>query len=291
MIVISYIIAIVLFAVVDILGTTVTLTFINAIGHLIGWQNIHNTRIGQYFGAFIGALLGIYVGIKSFEILGHQSNYYLLLPIFGIVWLILNFKINPIHFPISQRLGVLTTLLLVPLVYRPEFFWTIIFIFIGLILSTIFMMLVLPKINEKRMRREVSDDEIEDEDVEFLELFNKRDPVTNFIPREAEIILHTKAIRKNPHDIQRIFLRGRTYYDLRNYDNALADFEAVIALSENNKNELRCYIASHLFVGKICLNKGHIPEARLYLNKVMDIVGKENGRFSHFAQEAKELLK
>ncbi|GAA4514150.1 hypothetical protein [Sphingobacterium thermophilum] len=105
MIVISYIISIILFVLGDSLGTMVALTFFNLIGQIFGWQIPQNTKVGQYIGAFVGAFLGAYVGLKSFDILGHQPNYYLILPIFGIVWLILNSKINPIHFPTAQRLG------------------------------------------------------------------------------------------------------------------------------------------------------------------------------------------
>jgi len=124
---------------------------------------------------------------------------------------------------------------------------------------------------------------------DFLDSMRNRDPLTNFIPKEAELALHNITLENNPNDIQSLYLRGLAYHDMGSFQHAIVDFERVIVLTEEDAKFLDKRVRSFFFIGKICLTQKHYHEAKLYLQQVMDL-SKNHNSLNTLREQANRLL-
>ena len=101
-----YLLSILIFFIANILGSTIIRSV-----YLIIFKR--QSVIYQFIGEFFGIMVGFYIGSLVFTWFDEASNPIVLGIIYIVMWQLSNMKILPQHYPMTQRIGAVTGILVI----------------------------------------------------------------------------------------------------------------------------------------------------------------------------------
>lgn len=109
MIILIYLLSTVIFFITDLLGSMIIRT-----GYLIIFKR--ESVIYQFICNFFGIMVGFYIGSLVFTWFDRASNPIVLGLIYMVTWQLTNMEILPQHYPIAQRIGTVTGILVIVII-------------------------------------------------------------------------------------------------------------------------------------------------------------------------------